>query len=63
MNSTTLFGMALGLQTPWQMNDISFAAGESTMGEVSREVAPDSKRVVAGLPERTLGQRSSSQNA
>jgi transposase len=27
MNSTTLFSMALGLQTPWQVTDISFSEG------------------------------------
>ena len=37
--------------------------GDSTMGEVSREVAPNSKRVVAGFPERALGQGPSSQNS
>ncbi|WP_150112511.1 hypothetical protein, partial [Ferrovum myxofaciens] len=26
MNSTTLFSMALGLQSPWQVDDISFSA-------------------------------------
>jgi len=34
MNSTTLFGMALGLQSPWQVNDVSFAAGESNRKEL-----------------------------
>lgn len=27
MNSTTLFSMALGLQTPWQVTDVSFSEG------------------------------------
>lgn len=34
MNSTTLFSMALGLQSPWQVNDISFAANESSRREL-----------------------------
>jgi len=34
MNSTALFGMALGLQSPWQVNDLSFAADESTRKEL-----------------------------
>ena len=34
MNSTTLFSMALGLQTPWQVNDISFSAGEPNRKEL-----------------------------
>lgn len=34
MNSTTLFGMALGLQSPWQVNDVSFAAEESNQKEL-----------------------------
>ena len=34
MNSTTLFSMALGLQSPWQVNDISFAAEESKQREL-----------------------------
>lgn len=34
MNSTTLFSMALGLQTPWQVNDVSFAAKESGRKEL-----------------------------
>lgn len=29
MNSTTLFSMALGLQAPWQVTDISFAGDQS----------------------------------
>ena len=31
MNSTTLFSMALGLQPPWQVSDISFAAEAEEM--------------------------------
>jgi transposase len=34
MNSTTLFSMALGLQAPWQVDDISFAADESKQKEL-----------------------------
>jgi len=34
MNSTSLFSMALGLQSPWQVNDISFAAEESSQKEL-----------------------------
>jgi len=34
MNSSTLFSMALGLQSPWQVNDISFAADDSTRKEL-----------------------------
>lgn len=34
MNSTALFGMALGLQSPWQVNDISFAAEGSKNKEL-----------------------------
>ena len=34
MNSTTLFGMALGLQSPWEVQDISFAAEESSRKEL-----------------------------
>lgn len=34
MNSSALFGMALGLQSPWQVNDISFSAEESTRKEL-----------------------------
>jgi len=34
MNSSTLFSMALGLQSPWQVNDISFSADESTRKEL-----------------------------
>jgi len=29
MNSATLFSMALGLQAPWQVEDIAFVSGES----------------------------------
>ncbi len=34
MNSATLFSMALGLQSPWQVVDISFAAIESKQKEL-----------------------------
>lgn len=34
MNSSALFGMALGLQSPWQVNDISFSAEESNRKEL-----------------------------
>jgi transposase len=34
MNSTSLFSMALGLQSPWQVNDISFAAEKSSQKEL-----------------------------
>ena len=34
MNSTTLFSIALGLQAPWQVNDISFAADASSRKEL-----------------------------
>ncbi|MBU6994028.1 ISL3 family transposase [Ferrovum myxofaciens] len=34
MNSTTLFSMALGLQSPWQVDDISFSADESNRKEL-----------------------------
>ena len=34
MNSATLFGMALGLQSPWQVTDISFSTDESTRKEL-----------------------------
>ena len=34
MNSTTLFSLALGLQAPWQVNDISFAADASCRKEL-----------------------------
>ncbi|MFY9260886.1 MAG: ISL3 family transposase, partial [Gallionella sp.] len=34
MNSTTLFGMALGLQSPWQVNDVSFAADDAAHKEL-----------------------------
>ena len=34
MNSTALFGMALGLQSPWQVNDVSFAAKASNRKEL-----------------------------
>jgi len=29
MNSETLFSMALGLQSPWQVQEITFAPNES----------------------------------
>jgi transposase len=34
MNSTTLFGMALGLQSPWQVTDVSFAADDASHKEL-----------------------------
>jgi transposase len=34
MNSTTLFSMALGLQKPWQVDEISFAAEKSSRKEL-----------------------------
>jgi transposase len=34
MNSTILFGMALGLQSPWEVNEISFATEESGRKEL-----------------------------
>jgi len=34
MNSTTLFDMALGLQAPWQVEDISFGSDESKSKEL-----------------------------
>ena len=34
MNSATLFGMALGLQAPWQVEDISFVFDESKSKEL-----------------------------
>jgi transposase len=34
MNSATLFSMALGLQTPWQVEDISFVSDESKPKEL-----------------------------
>jgi len=34
MNSATLFGMALGLQTPWQVKDISFVTDEMKKKEL-----------------------------
>lgn len=34
MNSATLFGMALGLQSPWQVNDISFVTDETKKKEL-----------------------------
>lgn len=34
MNSTTLFGMALGLHPPWQVTDVSFTADESSRKEL-----------------------------
>lgn len=34
MNSTTLFSMALGLQSPWQVNDVSFAADNTAHKEL-----------------------------
>ena len=34
MNSTTLFSMALGLQKPWQVDEISFAAEKSKSNEL-----------------------------
>jgi len=38
MNSATLFGMALGLQAPWQVDDISFSANESKQKELHLHV-------------------------
>jgi transposase len=38
MNSSTLFSMALGLQSPWQVNDISFSADESARKELHLHV-------------------------
>ena len=34
MNSATLFSMALGLQTPWEVKDISFNTDESKQKEL-----------------------------
>lgn len=34
MNSTTLFSMALGLQSPWQVDDISFSDEDSSRKEL-----------------------------
>lgn len=34
MNSETLFSLALGLQSPWQITDLSFAAGASERKEL-----------------------------
>ncbi len=34
MNSTDLFGMALGLQLPWQVDDVSFSAEDSGRKEL-----------------------------
>ena len=38
MNSTALFNMVLGLQAPWQVHDISFAAEASSHEELHRHV-------------------------
>jgi hypothetical protein len=34
MNSSTLFGMALGLQLPCQVNEISFTTNDSNQKEL-----------------------------
>ena len=34
MNSEALFSMALGLQSPWQVEDISFGSDESKSKEL-----------------------------
>ncbi len=41
MNSTTLFSMALGLQSPWQVNDISFSDDGSTRKELHLHIGFD----------------------
>jgi hypothetical protein len=33
MNSETLFSMALGLQTPWQVKDVTFSTDELSRSE------------------------------
>lgn len=38
MNSATLFGMALGLQAPWQVDDISFATNDAKQKELHLHV-------------------------
>ena len=38
MNSTTLFSMALGLQTPWEVKDISFNTDESKQKELHLQI-------------------------
>lgn len=45
MNSSTLFSMALGLQTPWQVEEISFAAEQSSRKELHLRIgfAPGSR--------------------
>jgi transposase len=34
MNSETLFSMALGLQAPWQVNDVTFSTGDTLRSEL-----------------------------
>jgi hypothetical protein len=34
MNSETLFSMALGLQSPWRVNDVTFSTDESARSEL-----------------------------
>lgn len=45
MNSDALFGMALGLQAPWQITGVSFTAEESSRNELRLQIgfAPGSK--------------------
>jgi hypothetical protein len=34
MNGETLFSMALGLQAPWQVNDVTFSTGDTFRSEL-----------------------------
>ena len=46
MNSTALFSMARGLQSPWQVNDISFAA--DVYGAIRYAIAPYDSDTIEG---------------
>jgi transposase len=39
MNSETLFSMALGLQTPWQVKDVTFSTDELSRSELHLPIA------------------------
>ena len=45
MNSETLFSMALGLQTPWQVKDVTFSTDELARSELHLRIgfAPGSR--------------------
>ncbi len=45
MDSETLFSMALGLQTPWQVKEVTFSTNESARSELHLRIgfAPGSR--------------------